>query len=85
MDKKGFELFIDTDKYTWDQDTIDGAQLRVLGSIPEGVDIFLKVPGKPDKPITNTTSVNLKEHHGPAHFSTQAAGSQAGLYDAAPV
>ncbi len=78
MDKKAFELFIDNDKYTWGEDTITGAQLRVLGAIPEGVDIFLKVPGKPDKPIENTTSVNLKEHHGPARFSTQSPGSQAG-------
>jgi len=85
MDKKGFELFIDRDKYTWDQDTITGAQLRVLGSIPEGVEIFLQVPGKPDQKITDSTSINLKEHHGPARFSTQAAGSQAGLQDATPV
>lgn len=78
MDKKAFELFIDRDKYSWDQDTISGAQLRVLGSIPENVEIFLKVPGKPDQPIANATTVNLKEHHGPAHFSTQVPGSQAG-------
>lgn len=83
MDKKGFELFIDTDKYFWEQDTINGTQLRVLGSIPENVEIFLKVPGKPDLPISNSTSVNLKEHHGPAHFSTQATGSQAGHHNGA--
>ena len=78
MDKKGFLLFIDGDRYTWEQDTITGAQLHVLGGIPEGVDIFLQVPGKPDQPFRNDTSVNLKEHHGPARFSTQAPGSQAG-------
>lgn len=78
MDKKPFELFIDRDRYSWEQDTISGAQLRVLGSIPENVEIFLKVPGKPDQPIVNVTTVNLQEHHGPAHFSTQAPGSQAG-------
>jgi hypothetical protein len=78
MDKKGFELFIDGDKYTWDQDSITGAQLRVLGAIPEGVEIFLQVPGKPDQQILDNKSVNLKEHHGPARFSTQSPGSQAG-------
>jgi len=78
MDKKGFELFIDGDKYTWPQDTINGAELRTLGPIPEGVEIFLQVPGKPDQPISDTTRVNLKEHHGPARFSTQSPGSQAG-------
>ena len=78
MDKKSYQLFIDGDKYTWEQDTITGAQLRTLGAIPEGVEIFLQVPGKPDQPIADNQSVNLKEHHGPARFSTQAPGSQAG-------
>lgn len=78
MTKKGYELFIDDDKYQWEQDELTGAQLRTLGAIPEGVEVFLKVPGKPDQEIANTTVVNLKDHHGPAKFSTQAAGSQAG-------
>jgi len=78
VDKKGFELFVDGDKYTWKEDTITGAQLRTLAAIPEGVEIFLQVPGKPDQPIADTTAVNLKEHHGPARFSTQSPGSQAG-------
>jgi hypothetical protein len=79
MDKdKGFLLFIDHDRYTWDQDTITGAQLRVLGAIPDGVEIFLQVPGKPDDQIFDNSVVNLKEHHGPAKFSTQSRGSQAG-------
>lgn len=85
MDKKDYELFIDGDKYMWKEDTITGAQLRILGTIPESVHIFLQVPGKPDQQITDTTSVNLKEHHGPARFSTQAPGSQAGYHYATPV
>lgn len=88
MDKdkdKAHFLFVDGDKYTWDHDLITGAQLRALAAIPEGVEIFLAVPGKPDQPIADTTSVNLKEHHGPARFSTQSPGSQAGGVHAAPV
>jgi hypothetical protein len=79
MNKKvSYQLFVDGDKYTWDQDMITGSELRILGSIPEGVEIFIQAPGKPDQPITDVTSVNLKEHHGPAKFSTQSPGSQAG-------
>lgn len=78
MDKKEYELFIDGDKYSWDQELISGSDLRKLGSIPEGVEIFLKVPGKPDREIGDQDSVNLKEHRGPAKFSTQSPGSQAG-------
>ena len=77
-DKKGLELFIDGDRYTWPDDTITGAQLRTLGAIPEGVEIFLEIPGKLDKQIGNETVVNLEEHHGPARFSTQSPGSHAG-------
>ena len=75
---KGYLLFVDNDRYTWDPDTITGSQLRTLASIPEGVEIFLKVPGRPDQPIADATTINLKEHHGPAKFSTQSRGSQAG-------
>ena len=85
MDKMHFELFVDGDKYQWEHDVITGVQLRVLAAVPEGVEIFLQIPGKPDKPITDTTTVNLKEHHGPARFSTQSPGSQAGCRDASPV
>lgn len=71
-------IFVDTDKYEWDKDTISGAELRVLAAIPDNVEIFLEVPGKPDKPVKNDTVIDLENHHGPARFSTQSPGSQAG-------
>lgn len=78
MNAMKFDLFIDGDKYEWRESAISGAQVRQLGSIPEGVEIFLKVPGKTDQPILDQTSVDLEHHHGPAKFSTQSRGSQAG-------
>ena len=75
---KVFELFVDGNRYTWDKDIITGSELRTLAGIPENAEIFLQVPGKPDKPIQNDTPVNLAEHHGPARFSTQSPGSQTG-------
>jgi len=74
----GFKVFVDGDKYEWDQNTITGSQLRGLASIPENVLIFLAVPGQPDTEIGDDTVINLEEHHGPAKFSTQSPGSQAG-------
>jgi hypothetical protein len=73
-----FLIFVDNDKYEWDNPTITGAQLRVLAALPENVQIFLAVPGKPDAQIQNDTVVDLATHHGPARFSTQSPGSQAG-------
>lgn len=78
MSKEKFLLFVDGDKYEWDKPTITGAELRMLAAIPQNAEIYLKVPGKPDQPVSDTTTVNLAEHHGPARFSTQSPGSQAG-------
>ena len=75
---KKFLIFVDTDKYEWDKSTITGAELRVLAAIPENVEIFLEVPGKPDLEVKNDTVIDLEKHHGPAKFSTQSTGSQAG-------
>lgn len=72
------ELFIDNERYDWDENTITGAQIRELASLPDDVQIFHKVPGHPDEEVKNDTVINLGQHHGPDHFSTQPVGSQAG-------
>jgi predicted component of type VI protein secretion system len=79
MSKEKRLLFVDGDKYEWEKDTITGAELRVLAAIPQNVQIYLKVPSKPDEPISDQTSTDLVNRHGgPARFSTQSPGSQAG-------
>lgn len=72
------ELFIDNERYDWNKDTITGAELRVLGSLPDDVQIFWKIPGHPDQEVKNNTVVDLKKNPGPDRFSTQSVGSQAG-------
>ena len=72
------ELFIDNERYDWDKDTITGTELRELGSLPDDVQIFWKVPSQPDVEVKNDTVVDLTEHRGPDRFSTQSVGSQAG-------
>jgi hypothetical protein len=78
MSHEKFTLFVDGDRYEWDFQEILGEQLRELAGIPQNAEIFLKVSGKPDERIHNQTIVNLKKHEGPARFSTQSPGSQAG-------
>jgi hypothetical protein len=78
MTKDKIVLFVDGDKYEWDKNTITGAELRVLAGIPQGAQIFLKVPSMPDAPIADQTTTELVDRHGPARFSTQSPGSQAG-------
>jgi hypothetical protein len=78
MAHEKIQLFVDGEKYEWPKDTITGQELRGLAGIPDNAQIFLQVPGKPDAEIKNDTEVNLKRHKGPARFSTQSPGSQAG-------
>ncbi len=76
---KKFQLFVDGDKYEWPKSTITGDDLRALAAVPESAQVFLAVPGKPDLLIQNDTVIDLEKHHGPARFSTQSTGSQAGM------
>lgn len=71
------EFFVDNEPYQWSLSTIKESDLRQLAGIPQGVNIFLKIPGKPDKEVLAGTVVDLSRH-GPERFSTQAVGSQAG-------
>lgn len=78
MSKEKFFVFVDGDKYDWEKSTITGAELRTLAAIPQNAQIYIKVPGKPDDPVSDSTTIDLAKHHGPARFSTQSPGSQAG-------
>jgi len=78
MSKEKFLVFVDNDKYEWEKSTITGAELRMLAAIPQNAQIYIKVPGKPDDPVNGDTTIDLAKHHGPARFSTQSPGSQAG-------
>ncbi len=75
--KKEF-FFVDNVKYDWNgSSVITGAQVRETASVPANVELYEKVPGKPDRLVQNDTKVSLAGN-APVHFSTQAAGSTAG-------
>jgi hypothetical protein len=74
---KNPELFVDNEPYQWHESVITEAQLRQLASVPAGVNIFQKIPGRPDREVLPGTTVDLSRP-GPERFSTQAVGSQAG-------
>lgn len=69
-------LFVDTTPYSWDKPMINGAEIRSLASLPETVDLFLKVPGHPDQLVEPITEIPLGEPK--PHLSTQAVGSKGG-------
>jgi hypothetical protein len=71
-------VFVDNEKYPWNKNTITAADIRQLAGVPEGVQVYLEVPGKPDQEVKPGDVIDLDKHKGPARFSTQSAGSQAG-------
>lgn len=72
------ELLVDNTPYDWDKTSITGAELRALAALPQDVQIFQKIPGKPDREVKNDTVVDLRKFPGPDRFSSQPVGSQAG-------
>ena len=58
--KPVLELVINNDKFEWPQEYIFGAEIRKLGNIPVGDEIFLAIK-KPweDEPIPDDKQVNL--------------------------
>lgn len=72
------ELFVDNTPYDWGKPTITGDQIRVLASLPNDVQIFHKIPGKPDAEVKNGIAIDLRKVPGPDRFSSQPVGSQAG-------
>jgi hypothetical protein len=71
-------VFVDGEKYPWDKSTITAAEIRTLAGVPEGAQVYLEVPGKPDVEVKPGDTIDLAQHKGPARFSTQSPGSQAG-------
>lgn len=72
------ELSIDNDPYPWEEDTINGGQLRDLGSIPDDVQLFHIIPGSPDVLVELDTIIDLTLQRGLDRFSTDTVGSGAG-------
>ncbi|MCY3971012.1 MAG: multiubiquitin domain-containing protein [Acidobacteria bacterium] len=60
---KPFTIQIDRTKYEWSEEKISGAQLRSLPEppIPRERDIFLVVPGHPDRKIKDDDTVEVKD------------------------
>lgn len=77
--KKKWKIKVENDVYDWDSQFITGAQVRALGpGIPESMDLFLKVPGKPGRLLKNEDTVDLDEQSGIEKFYAQESSSEAG-------
>lgn len=76
--KKDFKFMIDKQQYEWPEPLISGQQLRDLPpGIPDGVDLYLRVRGRPGELIEKDQQVDL-DQAGLEKFYTQDASSEAG-------
>jgi hypothetical protein len=76
---KKYKIQVENEVYEWDSQFITGAQVRTLGpGIPENMDLFLKLPGKPGRLVRDEDVVDLDEHNGIEKFYAQDSASEAG-------
>lgn len=75
---KNFKFKIENTTYEWDTQFITGEQVRSVGpGIPDNMDLYLKIPGKPGKLIEKNEQVDL-DIPGIQKFYTQEGSSTAG-------
>lgn len=75
--KHEWKLIVDNETYDWHEGSITGAQIRVLASVPDGVQVWKKNKGSPDTLVELGSVIDLT---GPGieRFSLQEASSGAG-------
>jgi hypothetical protein len=77
MSKK-FKFKIENTSYEWDSQVITGQQVRSVGpGIPDNMDLYLKVAGKPGRLVANDEAIDLS-NPGIEKFYSQQSSSTAG-------
>lgn len=59
--KKPYVFFVDAKRYETEQESITGAEIKKVASVPAGYQLFEEVEGDhPDKQISDTEAVDLR-------------------------
>ena len=73
-----YRFKIENISYEWPNRFITGSEVRKVGAgIPESMDLFVKVPGKPGKLVGKDERIDLGQP-GIEKFYTQESSSDAG-------
>lgn len=75
--KHDWKLIVDNETYDWPEGSITGKQIRVLASVPDGVQVWKKNKGSPDTLVELVTIIDLTVP-GIERFSLQETSSGAG-------
>ena len=77
MSKK-YHFKIENVPYVWENQFITGKEVRGIGpGIPDNMDLFLKVAGKPGRLVANDEPIDL-DQPGIEKFYSQESSSSAG-------
>ena len=75
-----YKFKVENDSYEWGDPTITGAEVRGVGpGIPEGMDLYVKLPGKPARLVTDPNETFDLSEPGIEKFFAQNASSEAGM------
>ncbi|HUZ93347.1 MAG TPA: multiubiquitin domain-containing protein [Edaphobacter sp.] len=67
--KKIYHFFVDAKRYETDKSSLTGAEIKAIASITPTYQLFLEEEGDtPDKPISDSEAVHLKEGEHTRHF-----------------
>jgi len=75
--KHDWKLIVDNETYDWSEGSITGKQIRVLASVPDGVQVWKKNKSSPDTLVELGAVIDLTAP-GNERFSLQEASSGAG-------
>jgi hypothetical protein len=60
--KRGFTIFIDAVKYVVETTSMTGAEIKALAHLDAQYQLYLEEQGdRPDRPITDTEAVSIRE------------------------
>jgi hypothetical protein len=59
--KKTYKFFVDAKEFTTDEESVTGARIKEIAGVTATYQLYEEEPGdKPDKPIADSESVDLK-------------------------
>lgn len=76
---KKYKFKVENETYHWDNPTITAAEVRAVGpGIPENMDLYIKLHGKPARLVSDINEVFDLSEEGVEKFFAQNASSEAG-------
>lgn len=75
-----FKFKIENETHEWPNQFITGSEVRAIPpGIPQNMDLFLKIKGKPGRLVRDEEQIDLSDHNGIEKFYSQESTSTPGV------